>query len=86
MWLRGTCFDATTGVSLMLLKKCKQVTHFEIAQLSKLLPAVVKFACKGLDLLVDDLVSAYIAALCKGLATDVATVGTLACVSSLVGL
>jgi hypothetical protein len=84
--LRGTCFDATTGVSLMHLKNCKQVTHFEIAQLSKLLPAVVKFACEGLNLLVDDLVSAYIAALCKGLATDVATVGTLACVSSLVGL
>lgn len=84
--LRGTCFDATTSVSLKFVKDHKQVTHFEIAQLSKLLPAVIEFACEGLDLLVDDFVSTYVAALCKGLATDVATVGTLACVSSLMCL
>jgi hypothetical protein len=62
------------------------MAHFQIAQLSKLLSAVIKFTCEGLDLLMDDFVGTYVATLCKGLATDVATVGALACVSSLVGL
>ena len=70
----------------MHVKDHEQTTHFQIAQLSKLLSAVIEFACEGLDLLVDDFVGSYVATLGKGLAIDVATVGTLACVSSLVGL
>ena len=62
------------------------MTHFQIAQLSKLLSAVIQFACEGLDLLMDNFMCTYVATLCKGLATDVATVGALACVSSFVGL
>jgi hypothetical protein len=61
-------------------------TYFEVTKLGELLSAVVKLANKRLNLLVHNFVRAHIATLRKGLATDVALVGTLARVSPLVGL
>lgn len=62
------------------------MTHLQVAQLSKLLPTVVKLTSEGLDLLMDNFVGAYVATLREGLATDIAAVGPLACVASLVCL
>lgn len=61
-------------------------TYLEIAQLSELLPAVVESASEGFDLLVYNLVGADIASLRKSLSTDVATVGSLSGVTSLMCL
>lgn len=58
----------------------------QVAELSKLLATVVEFASEGLDLLVDDLMSSYVAALSKCLPTNVATVRSLPSVSSFVCL
>jgi hypothetical protein len=62
------------------------VTYLQIAQLSELLPAIIELAGKRLDLLMNDLVSTYVAPLRKGLPTNIATVRTLACVSPLMCL
>lgn len=83
---RETCFGATSRPLAKLLQSVEVVTYLQIAQLSELFPTVIKFAGKWLDLLVDDLVGPHIASLCESLAANVATVRTLASVSSLVGL
>lgn len=62
------------------------VAHLQVTKLSELLPAIIKLTAERLDLLVDDLVSAHISTLRKGLATNLAAVGSLACVSSLMCL
>ena len=54
--------------------------------MSELLATVVKLAGEGLDLLVHNLVCSNIAPLGKGFATNIATVGSFASVSSLVCL
>lgn len=58
----------------------------QVAQLSKLFAALVELAVERLDPLVHDFVSAQIATLGKGPATDIAAVGTLAGVTSFMGL
>lgn len=62
------------------------LVRFEVSQLREALSAVVKPAGVGLCSGVYNLVSADVAMLCKGLAADVAVVGTLACVPPFVGL
>lgn len=62
------------------------IAYLQVAQLRELLPTIIELASEWLDLLVNDLVGAYVAALCKSLAADVTAVGTLACVASLMGL
>lgn len=61
-------------------------TDLQISQLCELLPAIIKLTGERLNLLVNNLVGTYIATLREGLATDVATVRPLACVSPLVCL
>lgn len=62
------------------------VSYLQVAQLSELLPTIIKLAGERLDLLVNDFVSAHIASLCKSLPTDVAAVGAFAGVSPLMCL
>lgn len=69
-----------------LLGLVQYLAYLEIAQLSELFPAVVKSTCERLDLLMHDLVGANIASLRKSLSTDVAAVGSLASVASLMCL
>ena len=61
-------------------------TYLEVAQLCKLLPAVVELAGKRLDLLVHNLVCTHVAALSKCLAADVTAVRALSCVAPLMCL
>lgn len=61
-------------------------THLEIAKLGELLATVVELAGEWLDLLMDNLVCAYVAALSKCLSADVTAVWALASMPSLVRL
>ena len=56
-------------------------TDLEIAQLGELLAAVVKFACEGLDLLMNNLMGSDVPPLGESLATDLAIIRPFASVS-----
>ena len=62
------------------------MADLQVTQLSELLAAVIELACKGFDLLMDDLVCTNIASLGKRLATNFATVWSLSSMSPLVCL
>lgn len=62
------------------------LVRLQVAELGELLATVIKLACKGFDLLVDDFVCANIASLSKGFAADIAAIGPLPSVSSFVCL
>jgi hypothetical protein len=62
------------------------LAYLQVAQLSELLPTIIKFTGERLDLLVDDFVSAHISTLRKGLSANIATVRSLARVPSLMCL
>lgn len=70
----------------ILLIKIQVVTDLQVAQLRELLPTIIKLAGERFDLLVNRFVSTYVATLRKSLATNIATVRTLACVSPFVRL
>lgn len=61
-------------------------SYFQIAELGKLLPAVVQEASEGLGLLVGDFVGADIAPLSEFLLADIARERLLPCVAPLMGL
>lgn len=61
-------------------------THFQIAQLCELLPALVESASEGFDLLMDNLMCPHITALGESFSTDVAIVWAFTGVPSLMGL
>jgi hypothetical protein len=61
-------------------------TYLQVAQLSELLAAVIELAGEGLDLLMHNFVRSYIATLCEGFTTYIATVGPLPGVAPLMCL
>lgn len=62
------------------------LTHLQVSELSELLATTLQLTGEGLDMLMDDLVRANVAALSEGLAADVAVVWSLASVTTLVSL
>lgn len=58
----------------------------QVSELSELLATTLQLTGEGLDMLMDDLVRANVAALSEGLAADVAVVWSLASVTTLVSL
>ena len=63
-----------------------KVTHLQISQLSELFATVIKLACEGFDLKMDNLVRTNVAPLSECLATNVATIWSLSSMSPLMCL
>jgi len=87
--VRGICFGGTDfqlSAGAQVRWGFLPATDLEVAQLSKLLPAIIQLTGIRLALLMSDLVGSDVAALGESLVTDFAFVGLFASVSALMGL
>ena len=81
-----TCFDETGKDSMAVRKSRADSTYLEVSQLRKMLATAFNLACKRLNLLVYDLMSADVPALSKPFAAHFARVRAFTRMSTLMSL